>query len=200
MTRAVIVLLALLPALAEAQQAGQGSMDEVIRRESRGNPMKSEWEKAQEEKEFREAQVKPPAYPKARGEGLIPFFVSGASSFRFFIDPASLSVGADRVVRYTLVAISPSGYENVSYEGIRCTSGSSSSKVFAVGSDGHWKPASDSEWREITPRAVQRWHNELRGRYFCPAYVTIFSAEEGLDALRRGGHPSVANNSAGGAR
>lgn len=200
MIRAALFLLVLVPTVAAAQaQAGQGSMDDVIRRESRANPMKSEWEKAQEEKDFREADVKPPAYPKPRGEGMIPFAVSNASSFKFFIDPASVSVGPDRVVRYTLVAISPSGYENVSYEGIRCGAGSSSYKVFAIGGDGRWKPA-ESDWREITPRAIQRWHNELRGRYFCPAHVTIFTAEEGLDALRRGGHPSVANNSAGGAR
>jgi CNP1-like family len=128
-------------------------------------------------------------------DGLIEFFVSGASSFRFFIDPASLSVGPDNVVRYTLVARSASGYENISYEGIRC--GAGSYKVFAFGNDGQWKRSS-SEWQEILPKSVQRWHNVLRGNFFCPQRYTIQTAAEGIDALRRGAHPLVKNDGSGG--
>lgn len=167
----------LLPALAAlaVQAAGQA------------NVQKSDWELEQERREWKEGEVSLPAYPRAGG--LIEFFVSGATSFRFFIDPASLSLGSDGVVRYTLIARSPSGVANVSYEGIRCATGSYN--VFALGNDGRWA-ARQSEWREIEPRSVQRWHNELRGRYFCPNRGTILSTGEGLDALRRGGHPGVA--------
>lgn len=156
------------------------------RAESRG--AKSEWERQQEERDFKEADLPLPALPDK--QALIEFFVSGASSFRFFIDPASLSVGQDHVVRYTLVARSPSGFENISYEGIRCEAGTY--KVFAWGNDGQWK-RSNSEWQEILPKSVQRWHSVLRGRYFCPNRLSIVDAAEGLDALRRGGHPAIRN-------
>jgi len=147
---------------------------------------KSDWEKAQEERDWKEAEFKLPALPKA--DALIEFFVSSANSFKFFVDPLSLSAGADGVVRYTLVARSPSGAESVSYEGIRCAS--NSYKVYALGHAGAWSQAR-SDWKPIEPRSVQRWHNELGSRYFCPNRVSVRTAAEGLDALRLGGHPTL---------
>lgn len=154
---------------------------------AQADSQKSDWEREQEAREFKEADLALPALPKK--EALIDFFVSGASSFRFFIDPASLSVGPDYVVRYTLVARSASGYENISYQGIRC--GAGSYKIFAFGNDGRWQ-RSNSEWQEIVPKSVQRWHNALRRQYFCPLGAPIETAAEGVDALRRGGHPATA--------
>jgi hypothetical protein len=135
-----------------------------------------------------DADVVLPAPPK--GE-LIEFFVSSASSFKFFIDPKSLAVGSDGVVRYTLVARSRSGAENVSYEGIRCEDGNY--KVYAIGSDGRWS-AQQTDWRRIQDKSVQRWHAELYTRYFCVDHVIIRSVEEGQNALRRGGHPDFNNS------
>jgi hypothetical protein len=42
-----------------------------------------------------------PPYP--RGGNLAPFYV-GPSAFSFFVDPASVTVGQDGAVRYTLIA------------------------------------------------------------------------------------------------
>lgn len=152
---------------------------------ARDGRFKNEWELEQEKRDWKEGGVKLPAYPKA--EGLIEFFVSGATSFRFFIDPESVAPGADGVLRYTLIARSPSGVSNVSYEGIRCST--NSFRVYALGNDGRWS-AIESEWRDIEPRSVQRWHLELRSQYFCPGRMVIQTAAEAVDALRRGGHPS----------
>lgn len=124
-----------------------------------------------------------PAYP--REPDLIEFFVAATSAFRFFIDPASISVGNDGVVRYTLVARSAAGARNVSYEGMRCSTGEM--RLYALGRDGGWvKSAGD--WRAIAPRSVQRWHNALYREYFCPQKAPIASRREGIEALRRGGH------------
>ena len=152
----------------------------------RNERYKSDWELEQDRLNWKESDVKLPAFP--RDEGLVQFHVSGATSFKFFIDPASVLPGPDGVVRYTLVARSPRGVSNVSYEGIRCAT--SSWKMYALGNDGRWS-ARESEWRDIEPRSVQRWHLELRHRYFCPGRVAIHTAAEGVDALRRGGHPAV---------
>ncbi|MEW6690890.1 MAG: CNP1-like family protein [Pseudomonadota bacterium] len=169
---------ALLAALAGAA-AGQNTNDPQA---SSGG--KSNWEREQEERDFREREISLPAPP--RPETLIEFFPSAAASFRFFVDSASLSVGEDGVVRYTLVARSARGVDNVSYEGMRCKSGTY--RVYAYASAGAWSRI-DSDWKQIEPKSVQRWHNELRSRYFCPLRLTILSAAEGVDALRRGGHP-----------
>lgn len=144
---------------------------------------KSEWELEQERRGWKEREVKLPAFPKT--EGLIEFPVIGGR-FRFFIDPASLAVGADGVVRYTLVARSPSGFANISYEGIRCAT--VSYKVFALGNDGKWANQ-ETDWRRIESKSVQSWHYELRVNYFCPDRRPIETVAEGLDALRSGGHP-----------
>jgi hypothetical protein len=172
--------------LAAAFAAGPVQGQPVPEDKTRDQRYKSEYELEQERLNWQEGEIKLPAYPKT--EGLIEFFVSGASSFRFFIDPASLSPGRDGVVRYTLIARSSSGYANVSYEGIRCAT--STYRIYALGHDGRWIPK-DSEWREIGNTAGQRWHNVLRSRFFCPVRIPIWTAAEGLDALRRGGHPAA---------
>lgn len=124
-----------------------------------------------------------PAWPK--NENLIEFHVSNTTSFRFFIDAASLSISPERIVRYTLIARSASGVVNLSYEGMRCPE--NQYRIYAYGRDGRWAVQS-SEWREIEPKTMQRWHQELRSTYFCPKRRTIMSVAEGLEALRRGGH------------
>lgn len=179
---------ALASYFAAAFAAGALQAQPVPEDKSRDQRHKSEYELEQERRNWQEGEVKLPAFPK--DDGLIEFFVSGASSFRFFIDPASLSPGRDGVVRYTLIARSPSGYSNISYEGIRCAT--NSYRVYALGSNGSWKPQ-DSDWRVIEAKSVQRWHNILRNDFFCLVRMPIWTAAEGIDALRRGGHPATSD-------
>ena len=160
---------------------------------SKGPSDRSDWER-QNEGRLAKAEAPPapdlPAYPQ--NDRLVPFYVTSASDFKFFIDRASLSVGRDRIVRYALVARSGAGAENVSFEGINCLS--NEYILYAVGVQGKWV-GRPTEWRAIEPRSVQRWHNALRSEYFCPNNVPIADAAEGLNALERGGHPYV--NSSG---
>jgi hypothetical protein len=127
--------------------------------------------------------------PFPRGENLAEIFVSAASDFRFFVDRTSLSVSKDRIVRYVLVARSPSGVDNVTYEGINCRE--AEYRIYAVGrSDGSWA-SRPGEWRPITRQSVQRWHNALHGEYFCPNGIAIEDAAEGARALQRGGQQPI---------
>lgn len=192
---ACAALLAPAAALAQAGPASTPSEERRATRDRAGNPgAKSDWERQQEALEVPDAEVVFPAVPS---DGLIEFKVSATTTFRFFIDPGALAVTPEGIVRYTLVARSPSGVENVSYEGMRC-GGTGLVRVYGFAHDGKWSPNRGAEWKEIVPRTVQRWHSELRSRYFCPNRGTIASTAEGLDALRRGGHPAVANLGAGG--
>lgn len=145
----------------------------------------TDWEREQKERAWREREIVLPAYPQR--DALIGFFVSATTESDFFIDGASLSTAEDGVVRYTLVARSRQGADSVSYEGIRCSSGEY--RIYATGADGRWTRR-DLPWRKIEPRSMQRWHNALRKEYFCPLGDPIRSAAEGIDALRRGDHPS----------
>jgi len=151
---------------------------------------RSDWERDHEEslsRESRTAEAAPqfPAYP--RKASLIEFFVSAASDFRFFVDAETLDVGSDGIVRYVLVARSPAGVENASFEGMHCASGEF--RRYALGrADGTWA-VSAAGGRPIPAAAVQRWHRTLQREYFCPQRQPIRSAAEGVRALQQGGHP-----------
>jgi hypothetical protein len=156
---------------------------------SKGPNDRSDWEIKNEEKLTREeGAILPELPPYPEDARLIPFFVTSASEFRFYIDGGSLSVGKDRIIRYVLVARSRSGANNVSFEGLNCQT--NEYIVYAIGTQGKWVTRTN-QWRSIEVRSVDRWHNALRSEYFCPNAVAIFDTEEGLDALRRGGHPRV---------
>ena len=147
-----------------------------------GNTDKSDWEREQEKREWREADVPTPPRPGAarccRSSSV------RASDFRFFVDAASIASGADGVVRYTLVARSPLGAENVTYEGIRCATGEVNAPTRPAGRTAAGR-CIRGEWRRIEARSVQRWHDTLWQEYFCPRKWPIRSAAEGVDALQR---------------
>lgn len=128
-------------------------------------------------KAWTELEVRLPPFPKT--EDLIPFDVSAASSNRFYIDPQSIAVGGDGIVRYTLVAKGSGGGENISYEGIRCET--REQKYYAFGRrDSTWSNARSSEWRYIEYKDINRQHGVLYADYFC------------LDRKRPVGSPAVA--------
>jgi len=73
------------------------------------------------DKPFKEDAVTFPAPPVDRDA--VPFDVAGGrneSPLRFAIDPKSVSIGKDNVVRYTVLITSKTGARNVNYEGLRC--------------------------------------------------------------------------------
>ena len=126
-----------------------------------------------------------PPYPSQGG--LIPFYVSPAVPFAFSVDPASVGVGQDGVVRYTLIARNASTAMNVSYEGIRCDT--YERKVYAYGrSDGTWSQARNSQWAPIT-RMDANPQGALANDFFCPERGPVQTTDEALRALARGNQP-----------
>jgi hypothetical protein len=95
--------------------------------------------------DWKEAEAPPP--PALRTDKLIPLDMP-RSALRFGVDPASVSVGADSVVRYVVVATSSSGAVNAMYEGIRCNT--AEVKVYArYNPDAGWKAVGQSEWKPL---------------------------------------------------
>jgi hypothetical protein len=121
--------------------------------------------------------------PDSRGRTLVPFY-AGPSTFSYFLDRASVNVGEDGVVRYMLIARSPSGATNVSYEGIRC--GTYERRVYAFGrDDGTWSQASNTSWAPIN-RLASDPQTALADYVFCTERGPVSSTEEALEALDRG--------------
>jgi hypothetical protein len=148
----------------------------------------ADFEEDYESKKWQEMEVQLPAAPKQ--ENLLPFFVSAASSNRFFIDGSTLSVGSDGVVRYVLVVLAPEGGRNVTFEGMRCEA--REYRIYASGHlDGSWSKARKNEWVRIQESYANRQHAALFLDYFCPVGVIVRDAAEARNALVRGGHRDI---------
>jgi len=160
------MLCLLLPALSvEAQIFKRDPGDEIIQ--------------AEEEK------LELPAAPK--DENLLPFDPGFVTSLSFYVDSASLKVGDDRIVRYTLVIKSPSGAANATYEGLRCDT--IERKVYAYGSpDGSWSAARNPQWQ---PLGKEIHRHTLFNDFFCPRTVVVGGVREAIRLLKSGGHPRI---------
>jgi hypothetical protein len=94
--------------------------------------------------EWKEVEVPPP--PPLRMEALAPVEVTGSVELRYGVDPQSVAIGADGVVRYVVIATSRSGAVNAIYEGLRCDR--AEYRVYARSSGQSWRPV-ETEWRSI---------------------------------------------------
>ena len=138
-----------------------------------------------------EIKLKLPAPPKQ--SDLILFDAGPARrNFQHFIDAASVGVGADGIIRYTLVIRSDMGAENVAYEGIRCVT--RERKVYAYGRrDGSWRELRDPEWKKIGQAHLEGPIFVLYEDFFCPGRGLVRSASEAIAALKHGIHPTASD-------
>ena len=154
-------LIAALALLAVALAGCGGSTAPNIKGSQRG--MTEDIGGVIEEKKFKEIEVELPPYPP--DSSLLEFLPRQNSANHFYIDRNSVSIGADRVIRYSAVIKSPSGAINTSYEGLRCKT--SEYKVYAFGvKDGEWAKVPDVQWRKVA-RMSGDFRFALYKDYFC---------------------------------
>ncbi len=93
----------------------------------------------------------PPAFDIKR---LVPFDVSVQSAMKWGFDPDTVKITGDGIVRYVVVAQSPSGATNAMYEAVRCAT--SEWKTYArFNKDSGWSNANDPQWRTLRGRPSQ---------------------------------------------
>jgi hypothetical protein len=133
-------------------------------------------------KVWQELEVPLPAAPLTND--LLPFYVSAATSNRFFVDQASLRVESDGVVRYTLLVLTPEGGRNLGFEGMRCET--KEWRLYASGRvDGSWSKSRSKQWLRILDVPSNRYHAALYLDYFCPGGVIVSNVDEIFSALKR---------------
>jgi hypothetical protein len=128
-------------------------------------------------------------FPAAPDPGtLIPFEVSVANANQFFIDPASISVGKDGVVRYTVVVEASGGARTVNYEGLHCET--RERRLYAFGQpDGSWVESQGSSWIPVHKqghRMLNGYPAVLFDEYFCIDRVPVSGPEAAVERLRYG--------------
>jgi hypothetical protein len=130
--------------------------------------------------DWRETAAPPP--PALKTEGLIALEMPGAL-LRYGIDPTSVTLGKDGVVRYVVVATSSSGAVNASYEGIRCAAGEF--KVYARHTPGSgWTLTRDSPWMPLNAQGVSRHSLFVARSGGCMGHGTNVTAADIVRDLR----------------
>ena len=115
---------------------------------------------------------------------LLSFYVSPTTTLDFAVDAKSVSITEEGIVRFVLVVTSQSGASNISYEGIRCSTGER--KLYAVGqTNGSWTAARRDVWEIIIDRGINRQHAALAKDYFCETGMVAGKAEVIVDRLRK---------------
>jgi hypothetical protein len=134
------------------------------------------------EKPWVELSAQLPPAPKP--ENLVEFNVSSATRNKYFVATASISVGEDKVVRYSVVIEAAGGAKNVSFEGMRCATGER--RLYAYGQpDGSWSKARNTGWEGIKFRSPLSYHKALYEDHFCPDGINVQNAKEAVSSLRR---------------
>lgn len=96
--------------------------------------------------DWKEIDVPPP--PAFNKDKLVPVDMPPHVTLKLGVDPATLSISNDGVVRYVMVATSSAGTINAMYEGIRCLTGEV--KVYArYSASGQWKAVENPQWAPL---------------------------------------------------
>ena len=134
-----------------------------------------------DEKPWAEVEVELPAFPE--NDDLVPFKVGSVMDKHFLIDAKSVSVGKDEVIRYSVIVISSAGARNISFEGMRCSTGER--RVYAFGrNDGTWSRARNNKWAGIQ-RGDNSYPVTLFADYFCViGRKAVMTPEGAIRALR----------------
>lgn len=140
------------------------------------------------EAEWQEAAAPPP--PALNLNGLTPFDGPVNSTLRFAVDINTLQIGKDGVVRYVVVATSPSGTVNAMYEGIRCSSAQVKTYARHNPSSG-WVMAQSPEWRSLYGNTPSNHSLRLASQGVCSGAAPASSARDIVRALNSPGQNIV---------
>lgn len=151
------ILLGLLLSLAQSVYA-QRNPDRSV---SEGDEFLSSPEKKWSESDG----IKYPGVPReADLVRLDPQLFNGR--YEYFIDPTSVSMGADEVLRFAVVLESKAGVRNIFYEGIRCAT--YEFKTYAYASQGgQFKPLGSASWKKLKHTRDYDYHRLLAELYVC---------------------------------
>lgn len=119
-------------------------------------------------------EAAPPPPPAVRTEGLIPVTMPG-SALAWGVDPKSISIGPDSVVRYVVVAVGE-GATNAVYEGVRCSS--AEVKQYQRSSGGEWREIARADWKPLHGSSSTRHSLAVARNGACIGQGTNTSAEQ----------------------
>lgn len=96
----------------------------------------------------------------------LTFTVKQVGRHEYAVDPNSVSLGGDGIVRFSLLIRTTGGVDNISFEGIRCATGEW--KMYATGREGGgWARTPGPAWRPISEVGLNAVRYTLYKDYVC---------------------------------
>lgn len=128
-----------------------------------------------------ESAPPPPAFSKDR---LIPLEMPHYVSVKVGVDPQTIVVGADGVVRYVIVMANASGSSTAVYEGVRCVT--DEVKTYArLSSNGSWSVLENPVWKSVTDNMPSRHAQAFARQGGCQNRLAT-STQEIVNMLKSG--------------
>ncbi len=135
------------------------------------------------------AEEAPPAAPTFSKDHLLPIRMPPHVSVKVGVDPETISVGGDGVVRYVVVMSNASGTVNAAFEGIRCTT--DEVKTYArYGTSGEWRPVSAPQWQELNGNQPSKHALAIARQGACENRLSTSKAQV-IDALKQKTKPPI---------
>lgn len=130
------------------------------------------------------AEVGIPPPPTYSRDKLIPIEMPPYVTLKVGIDPDTVTVGSDDVVRYVVVMRNTSGSVSAAFEGIQCASGEV--KTYArAGTSGAWTTVEPQQWRNLTDNLPSKHAYALSKQGVCDGRTAAKRADI-LNTLKRG--------------
>lgn len=120
----------------------------------------------EQDREWKETEVPPP--PTFAESRVVAIQMPPYMTLKFGVDPGTIAITGDGIVRYVVVASRPGGATNAFYEGVRCST--DEVKTYARYNSGAWQPVSDPQWkrfRDLNSSYVQ----QLAGQGLCRGHA-----------------------------
>ena len=138
--------------------------------------------------DWKESEVPPP--PAFDLKRLVSVDVSIRSQLKWGIDPDSIKIMPEGIVRYVVVAQSESGVVNAMYEGIRCNK--SEFRSYARHNPGSgWVKTANSEWKSLRDTGVSSHPAWLAKQGLCDGAAPPTNVLSAIRSLRLGGAQPV---------
>jgi CNP1-like family len=133
--------------------------------------------------DWKETEVPPP--PAFDLKRLVQVDISAQSNLKWGVDPETVKISSDGIIRYVVVAQSSSGVVNAMYEGIRCNK--AEFRRYARHSpDSGWVKSTSSDWMPLRQSGSFRHPEALARQGMCESAAPPPSAREAVKRLRAG--------------
>ncbi len=124
-----------------------------------------------------------PAAPAFSKNNIILLEMPKYVSVKVGVDPDTVTVGGDGVVRYVVVVINATGSTYATYEGIRCTT--DEVKTYArYSASGQWQAVSEPKWQDLNGNQPVKYAFALARQGACENHLST-SKPDVLRALRQ---------------